>query len=422
MIMRKVKTKTRLISVSAKCFSLIFTLIFALPCHALNVSGVPDWLAPAVSRSLNAVWNEIPKAPDVDREGTLALVASRLFAGYNVEIKTERDEPVVFFSLKDKDKKNSYEIKIIIPELRGAALKWFENDISGAKEEIYFLVENLPQDVLTWADEALREKLVLIFNKRLPGWEFSQQIFISQDSTLINLTFRPSSKMILAIKPSLYSRSIPVMFRSDLEAKLIPEFSPLIGIPVKWAENHKNDIEKMASEFLEDRHSVENLKAEVSVNFMPDTVSNLEARVDSKNFMFQMWVAAYAGLEDRYPEIGLFFGFRPRFKLNPEIYTEIIFGLNDFEGTYRLGGRFEFIDNLWLGIENQWPENEFFFRVQYSPVKIRRPYALWRYSPGLDAHEAALGYRVDEHVSVEIYYDSSGEKSKKLGLRGMWQL
>ena len=425
--MRKVKTKTKLISVSAKCFSLILTLIFAIPCYALNVSGVPDWLEAAVSRSLNAVWDEIPKTPDVDREGTLILVASRLFAGYDVKIiKNERDEPVVFFAAKnkykDENEKNSYEIKIVVPELRGMVLKWFENDISGVNEEIHSLVENLPQDALTWADEALREKLVSVFSEKLPGWDFSQQIFISQNSTLINLTFRPSSKMILAIKPSLYSRSIPVMFRSDLEAKLIPEFSPLIGVPVKWAEKHKKDIEKIAGEFLEDRHSVENLKAEVSVNFTSDTISNLEAAVDSKNFMFQMWVAAYAGLEDRYPEIGLFFGFRPRLKFNPEIYTEIIFELNDFEGTYRLGGRFEVLNNFWLGIENQWPENEFFFRVQYSPVKIRRPYASWRYSPKLDVHEASFGYKIDEHVSVEIYYDSSGAKSKKFGLRGMWQL
>ena len=288
------------------------------------------------------------------------------------------------------------------------------------QEEIFELVKDLPQSSFTWADEAFKEKLNEIVSKRLPGWEFSQQIFISQKSTLININFRPSAKMILAIKPELYSRTIPVMIRTDLEAKLIPEFSYLIGVPVAWAENHKSDIEKITHEALEDRNSVENLHADVSVKFKPDTISNIEARVDSKNLMFQIWVAAYAGIENRYPEIGTFFGYRTNSSFNAEVYAEFIFALNDFDITSRLGGRFELIENLWFGIENQWPENEYFFRLQYSPLKIRRPYALWRFSPELEAHEASLGYKIDDHMSIEIYYYNKGDD--KFGLRGMWNL
>ena len=35
----------------------------------------------------------------------------------------------------------------------------------------------------------------------------------------------------------------------------------------------------------------------------------------------------------------------------------------------------ELVENFWIGIENQWPENEYFFRFQYSPLRVRRPYA-----------------------------------------------
>ena len=422
--MRKVKTRTEHILASAKCFSaaaaLIFFVFFVRPCRAMTVSGIPKWLEPAVIRSLNAVWSEIPEEVNIDREGTLILVASRLFTGYGVEIKNISDsrEPVVFFNASEKI--IAPEIKLNSPELRGLALEWFNNDIKGMDGEIFELIKNLPQSAFTWADEALREELGKIVNKKLPGWEFTLQIYISQDSTLINLTFRPSAKMILAVKPSLYSHTIPVMFRSDLEAKLIPAFSPLIGVPVKWAENHRDDIEKFAREFLEDRHAVENLRADVKINFKPDTVSDLEARVDSRDYMFQLWVSAYAGIEGRYPELGAFFGFRPDWRLHPEVYAEVILALDNFSVTHRWGGRIELLENLWAGVENQWPENKYFFRVQYSPVKIRRPYALWRYSPELGVHEAALGYRIDEHMSLEIYYYSDDED--KIGLKGMWNL
>ncbi len=420
--MLTVKRKAKLISDSAKCFNviIIFALIFSFssPCHALSVSGVPAWLESAVTRSLSAVWSEIPDSPEIDREGTLTLVASRLFTGYSVRVKLVNNSPEVNFS-PIKSEMIKPEIKLIAPELRNMAAKWFNSDIASMDVEIFDLVKELPQNAFTWSDEALKEAVSKIINNKLPGWEFSQQIFLSENSTLININFRPGTDMILAVKPALYSRTIPSMFRSDLEAKLLPELAPLIGIPVKWAELHKNDIERAAREFLEDKHSVENLKADVNINFSPGKISGINANVDSKRFTFQMWVAAYAGIEGKYPEAGIFFGYRP--DLNwAEIYAELIFSLNDFDLTRRLGARFELFNNFWAGVEVQWPENEYFIRAQYIPVKIRRPYGWWRWSPNLKQHEAAIGYRIDEHVSIEIYYNDSN--NDKIGLRGMWHL
>ena len=420
--MLTVKRKARLISDSAKCFNviIIFALIFSFssPCHALSVSGVPAWLESAVTRSLSAVWLEIPDSPEIDREGTLTLVASRLFTGYSVKVKLVNNSPEVNFS-PIKSEMIKPEIKLIAPELREMAAKWFNSDIASMDVEIFDLVKELPQSAFTWSDEALKEAVSKIINNKLPGWEFSQQIFLSEKSTLININFRPGTDMILAVKPALYSRTIPSMFRSDLEAKLLPELAPLIGIPVKWAELHKSDIERAAREFLEDKHSVENLRADVNINFSPGKISGINANVDSKRFTFQMWVAAYAGIEGKYPEAGIFFGYRP--DLNwAEIYAELIFSLNDFDLTRRLGARFELLNNFWAGVEVQWPENEYFIRAQYIPVKIRRPYGWWRWSPNLKQHEAAIGYRLDEHVSIEIYYNDSNHD--KIGRRGMWHL
>ncbi len=416
--MRRVKTRTKRISVSAKCSSIVvFLLVYASCSHALTVSGLPSWLEGAVIRSLNAVWSEIPNTPDIDREGTLAVVASRLFAGYEVHVKAEREGPAIFF-VPHKDELIHADVKILSPDLRGISLKWFDDDTAGMSEEIAGIVDELPQSALTWADEALRERLKKIIDLRLPGWNFTQQIYISPNSTLINLSFRPGDSMILAVKPEIYSRTLPVMFRSYLESILIPALSPLIGVPVKWAERHKGEIETFAQDFLEDRHTVENMKAYVNIKFSPGKVSGLQANVDSENFFFQVWVSAYAGLNERYPEAGAFFGYSPNWSFHTEFYAELLFSLEDFGVTNRIGGRFELFNNFWAGIENQWPENKYFFRFQYIPVRIRRPYALWRYSPELEAHEAALGYVLDEHISIEIYYDNTGDN--KIGVRGTW--
>lgn len=416
--MRKVKTRTERISVLAKCFSAVLSLIFTLPCNALTVSGVPDWLEGAVVRSLNAVWQEIPDSPEIDREGTLELVASRLFAGYDVKVTRSRYEPVIVFSRQEKIV--SHDVTVNLPELRGIALTWFEGDIEGLKEEILRFVDGVPQSALTWADEALRDKIREILGVIVPGWDFSQQIYISQSSTQINITFRPSSPMVLAIQPALYSRTVPAVFRTDIEARLIPELSPLIGVPVKWAELHRPEIESFARDYLSDRHAIENLKADVNIKFSAGAISKLEARVDSQDFLFEMWVAAYAGIEGRYPEIGAFFAFGPDIRFDPEVYAELILSLDDFKELHRIGGRLELFNNFWAGAEVQWPDNEYFIRLQYSPIRIRRPYVWWRWSPRLEVHEAALGYRIDEHISIELYYYNI--EDDKIGLRGMWHL
>lgn len=419
--MQRVKKRTGHISVSAKCFSVILALmIFALPCHAMTVSGVPEWLEGAVVRSLNAVWQEIPDSPEIDREGTLAIVASRLFAGYDVKVSTGRDEPAITFS-RHENETVSLDVKINIPELRGIALEWFSNDIAGLDYEISKLIDDVPQSALTWADEALRERIRDILKAIVPGWDFSQQIYISPASTSITIAFRPSSPMVLAIQPALYSRTIPAVFRTDLEARLIPELSPLIGVPVKWAELHRPEIEKFARDYLTERHAIENLRAEMNIRFSAGAISKLEARVDSQDFLFEMWVAAYAGVEGRYPELGAFFAYGPPFiRFDPEIYAELIFSLDNFSEVHRIGARLELFSNFWAGAENQWPDNEYFIRIQYNPVRSRLPYVWWRWSPQLEVHEGALGYRIDEHISIELYYYRTDDD--KVGFRGMWHL
>ena len=388
--------------------------------HAVTVSGLPSWLSPAALRALSAVWSEIPDDGSTDREATLELVAAGLFSGYVVKVKSGRTGPAVIFTCAQTPTRP--ETRITLPLLRGLPLSWFSQDITGLSEEVSALAGEVPPAALSWADGALRECVESEVKHRLPGWDFTQQIYISDTTAAINLSFRPSGDMILALKPVILSRTIPVMFRSDMEAKILASLSPLIGLPVKWALRHKKDIESVACSYLEERNTVGNMRASVSVSFTPGKISEIEARADSQTFMFSLWIAAYAGIEGRYPEAGAFFGFRPVWRIGdvnlaPEIYAEAVFSLDDFGLAYRAGLRLETLENLWAGTEYDLPRGALFLRVEYIPLKLRRPYARWRWEIGRPYHELGLGYRFDEHISAEIiYYDS------RIGLRGIWNL
>ena len=425
--MQKAKTRTRLILVLAKCFRntaaggiiTVFLLTLTTPVQAITIYGLPQWLEPAVSRSLNAVWNEIPNDALTDREGTLRIVTERLFSGYSFDVKPGGD--VIFGSTK---KNPPVEVQINSPELREMPSTWFSADIAGFADEVAALVASVPQEVLTWADEELKKKVSDIVDERLPGFEFSQNINFSDsdEKTVITLKFRPVPELVLAVKADFYSRTLPVMSQSELEAIILPQLSEIVGLPLKWAAKHASDIEAEALRILEDRNTVENMKAGVSVSFEPGKISKLHANVDSKDLRFSVWISAYAGLEGKYPEAGAFFGFRPLWRVNdkynfaPEFYVELLISLDNFGVTQRFGGRFEFLQNFWAGAEYEATDGEVYMRLEYIPVKIRRPYARWRWSLNSSKQEAELGYRLDEHISAGIYYDGS------FGLRGIWNL
>ena len=110
-----------------------------------------------------------------------------------------------------------------------------------------------------------------------------------------------------------------------------------------------------------------------------------------------------------------------KFKFNLELYAEALVELSDWDFTGRLGARYELFNDFWAGIEGEWPHDLMFARIYWGSYKPKRFYAWWRVNLNeSSSHEGAVGYRLDDHVAIEIYYD--GIKGDKLGLRGQWSL
>ncbi|MDR3264893.1 MAG: hypothetical protein LBT15_02675 [Synergistaceae bacterium] len=393
------------------------SLSVAFPCGALTVEGLPEWLVPHATRGLSAIWDEIPRSGGSARAETLSLVARRLFTGYRVTIRSSEtgDDPRVLFEARDVV---PWEVRLVPPDLRAPVSSWFARDVGEMDEEIGRLLEGLPVDALSWVDAALHEQVGEIVDRRLPGWNFSLLVRLEGEKGILQLSFRPGPPFVLAVTPSIYSSTLPVMFQSDLSARLVPGLSPIIGLPVSWIAGHRRDVELLAQEFLEKRNAVSNTRARVEVTFVPDQISRVEGAVNSERLIFQIWISATAGIKGRYPEAGLLLGWNAKrlSGVDLELYSETILDIGELKVTSRLGGRVPLGKNIRAGIEMEWPEQEPWYRVWWSAERIRRPYAWWRWSPGY-GHNAALGYRVNEYISVEIHYDD--RYGDKLGLRGI---
>jgi len=390
----------------------------ASPAEALSVDGVPSWLEDHVTRGLLAVWNEIP--PGQGREDTLALVARRLFSGYEVTVEQIGRDPAVTFKAQNQTRWN---VLIAAPELRAPTDLWFTRDTAGMADEISVLLEGLPIGALSWADSALKRQVEEITERRLPGWSVSLMARIEagdreNDSSSLQVAFHPRQPLILAVSPSLFSSTLPVMFQSNLKARLIPGLSPIIGLPVEWVAMHRREVELLAQEFLQDRNAVSYTRSNVDITFVPGQVSTLAAAVNSERFTFQIWFAIYSGMKERHPEAGILTGLNTRrwTGLDLEIYNEAIIDISNFDLTNRLGLRFHVMNNLHAGLEMEWPYQEVWYRAWWTPARVRRPYAWWRYNSSL-GHNFALGYRINEHLSIELHYDQRYEN--QIGLRGI---
>ncbi|MDR2175327.1 MAG: hypothetical protein LBO82_05250 [Synergistaceae bacterium] len=405
----------------------------ANPVFALTVRGAPAWLEPHVLRGAQAVWEKIP--PGEFRLETLSLVTKRLFAGYDVAVergtiergtpereKPESGDPEPCIVLRQPAPAR-WSVALTPPDLRSPASSWFEEDIRGMAGEIAPLLKGLPVEALSWADAALREQVREIVKRRLPGWDFSLLVRLGAEGEVLQISFQSRQPLVLAVTPSVFSSTLPVMFQSDLTAKLIPGLSPIIGTPVAWIARHRGDVESFAQEFLENRNAVSNTRSGVEVDFVPDQVSRMNAVVNSRSLIFQIRLTAAAGVRERYPEAEIVLGWNTRrvtgFDL--ELYDETIVDAGEFGLTTRLGFRFPLFRGrrgkmLRVGMEMEWPEQEPWYRVWWDSQRLRRPYAWWRYSSEY-GHNAALGYRLNEHISIEIHYDA--RYRDKLGLRGI---
>jgi hypothetical protein len=388
------------------------------PASALTVRGAPAWLEPHVLRGAQAVWENIP--PGEFRLETLALVTKRLFSGYDVTVESGAPEPCVVLSPSVPAR---WDVAPTLPDLRSPASAWFEMDIRGMAGEVAPLLEGLPVEALSWADAALREQVRKIVERRLPGWDFSLLVRLGEEGEALQISFQSRQPLVLAVTPSVFSSTLPVMLQSDLTAKLIPGLSPIIGTPVAWAAHHRGDVESLAQELLEDRNAVSNTRSEVGVDFEPDQVSRMNAVVNSDSLIFQIRLTAFAGVRERYPEAEIVLGWNVRRAtgVDLEFYSETIADAGEFSLTNRLGFRFPVVKGrrgkvFQLGMEVEWPEQELWYRAWWDSRKLRRPYVWWRYS-SVYGHNAALGYRLNEHISIEIHYDA--RYRDKLGLRGI---
>jgi hypothetical protein len=367
-----------------------------------------DWLGTAAERSLGAVYDHIPQNETADTKSQLLkVVAGRLFLGYSVRGVTFEGGDAYLVELDAASLPPDWSVSLIAPNLSAPVDGWFESDIAGMPSEIESLMAGVPMEALSWGDIDLRDRIEGICAERLPGWRASLMIHGGTGGAeTLEVSFTPEQPLTLAVTSRINSSSIPVMLHSSLRDDLLRGFAPVIGIPVPWLELHRDGLIAMSRGILKEEYLVEVAKAEPEVTATTGTVSALDIELESGRYAAWVWMAVYAGTEDRFPEAGLHFGRRalimPGWEV--ELYSEFILALDGFDLETRLGAKWSPWRNAWIGGEWSSADDLWWVRLAFDS-RIHRPYAWLRFSEDSDTN-GAVGLRINDFLSIELHYDS----------------
>jgi len=374
---------------------------------AVKVFGMKDWLAEAAERSLTAVYEHMPPSgSDESKASLLRVVTNRLLTGYAVEdLRVENDE--VFVYLRRQSEAPEWSVTLNAPNLTAPVDAWFRADTEGLSKELADLMSGVPLESLAWGDAELKRVADEACSACLPGWRVSLMVrIVGENSMALETSFTPEQPLVLAVTPRISSTSIPAMLHSGLRYDLTKGYAPVIGLPVAWLVRHEDDFAAMNKEILKDEYLVDRAKATPEIEVKTGSVSEVDIELESARYAAWVWMAVYAGAEDKYPEVGLHFGRRA--SLLPgwtsELYLELITELDDFGLETRLGMRWSPWRNLWFGGEWSSKDDDWWLRASFAP-RHKNPYAWARVNLEGETN-AALGLRINDFFSVEIHYDS----------------
>lgn len=404
--------------VAAVLTAATFVVFFCFDAWAsVEINGLPQWQAALAKQSLDAVHEGIPKeqAPSYQAE-IMKTVASRIFAGYDVETSALKNGMIlVGFSAQHK---KPWTVDVKIPQLQSPALEWFTEDVKPLKPNIEAMLDGVPLESIAWSDKALQDNINAIAAEMLPGWDLSLLMTAKEDVCEISVSFAPKMPMILAVDPAPVSNSLPMVFHGELRNRLMGESAAFIGLPVAWTAKHSEDINLWAENYVNEQPITKRSAASANVSFSPSQISQLNVRVESSVYTIGAWAAIYAGTSDHSAELGLHLGRKVELfsDVPMEAYAEARLGLQDWDLSCRFGLRFRPLRDFWLGGEWDTDGDMWWARLTMDP-QLHKPYFWVRVSEYGDFN-GAVGWRATENISFEVEYDARDEDRWSLKMLG----
>ncbi|MDY3869037.1 MAG: hypothetical protein SOZ52_06675, partial [Pyramidobacter sp.] len=286
------------------------------------------------------------------------------------------------------------------------------------KPAICFALENVPPAALEWASDSFQTHLKSIMKQYVPGWKCSVRARAADGDGTLEISLYPAEPVLIAVTPLTVSNTIPQIIADNITKKTLSYLSPLIGMPLPWIRRHEKKVVAWLGDKQLSDGWLQELHASATNTFSIKPLARVQTNIESTTFSLRGWISAHAGGAGARLQAGIHFGrlFTLGSSVPSEVYAEGILGLENWDFSGRFGLRFTPARSVWLGAEvTSGEDSTLWYRLWIHGPGIG-PYTWLRYSEDDDI-EAALGYRMNRFISMELHYDS--RQDDRISLRAV---
>ena len=253
-------------------------------------------------------------AQKAQKEQIIREVFDKILVGYSVErvaiypgVNTIVAVRLVPWSVTVKSVTVNTVIEGMPPELERLARR----DMDGAEDMFVEVLQGMPLLAMDWTHGILKRELKTFMDEHLPEFRADFDITPTHNAQ-VNLTVYPKMPTVKNVNLFMRSDTVPNFALLGYRDKLEKKVNMLVGVPIGFAERHREEIAQNIADFLDgqaDFHMV-GMKTAVTMEIGEETAVTSRSDTDRYRLRLEGWLDIGKKDDDDALKFRLHFGTR----------------------------------------------------------------------------------------------------------------
>ena len=278
-------------------------------------------------------------------------------------------------------------------------------NIGDVKGEVSAILNGVSVDAVDWASSVVAENIRLKLSENAPYLKAGIDIKYENNKTSAEIFFVPVDETVKGINFDLSSDTVPTLVLLDAKKSLLDFSGSLRGLPIKFVEKNKSDIEHLIAQKAQAERisSYYDLKAHVAIT--PGIDTPVSIKLDSPQY--RIWIEGYADIDKEDENLAGKLHIGRLISDKDEIFLETTLYVNDVKWKFDPGISRNF-GKTKVSALYRFPNDQAILRFEYDFLKNWR-FRIEKYS-SIKRPEIALRYRIHEFLSLEMVYGNDKDK------------
>lgn len=406
----------RLIICTAMAWCMSLQYAFSAPVESVHVDvgdasgGTSRVLLDKMSGSMQVVAEQLfldkddadIAAASADYENLMKEIGDRVFTGYELE-RTEiipgKMTSVKMFVRPWSEVISAPAIDLQFSGVDSDTAAFLEARVPQLTQELAEAISGASVAAGDWAGGVLRKIVRDELQDKLPEFKAAVDVLQDEKGTTVQVVIYPVGQMVTDIRYDMHSESIPNILLMELKNSYREKCGKLRGIPVAYAERHKQELEAMIRDMLLEEKEIKYYHLRPVVIIQPGSSLGIDINIVSNEYKIY-----FEGYGDIGRDSGNLSGKAHIGRLatpQDEIFGEAEVVLDDVDWNYGAGYTRYWGKSGWTYMRRM-PDGENVWKLEYSFNPKWRLRA--EHFSGDDRNEFGVRYRIHEFLSAEYVY------------------